>query len=197
MALLRPSDSSLQGNVVLATELQRLYILDSFGHSIVSRRIIPFTACIILANGSLTDKYVILCIGREGELCLYMHNDQDTPTERTSTTARILSAALSFPDLVLVGADQTVTHSMLSNSNFKMMAKKYTLKLAQQPLKAEFIKTKNQKLLLVALETEVRLYNEKEVIYTYVTDYRLYSVIWGSFAREDNCLILLYEHAGF
>lgn len=59
---------------------------------------------------------------------------------------------MSFPDLVIVGADQTVSHHMLSNSNFKLMTKKYTLKLGQQPLKAEFIKAKGQKLLLVALE---------------------------------------------
>lgn len=43
----------------------------------------------------------------------------------------------------------------------------------------------------------MRLYIEKEVIYTFMTDYKLYSVVWGSFAREDNCLILLYENAGF
>jgi hypothetical protein len=49
----------------------------------------------------------------------------------------------------------------------------------------------------VALENEFRLYNEKEVIYTFLTEYKLYSVVWGSFAREDSCLILLYENAGF
>lgn len=159
MALLRNSDSSLLGNVVLATELQRLYVLDSYGHSIINRRIIPFTACIVLAHGAMTDKHVIVCIGREGELCLYMHNDQNDPTERINTSTRVISAHLSFPDMVIVGADQTVAHHVLSNSNFKMMAKKYTLKLGMQPLKAEFIKIKSQKLMLVALENEFRLYN--------------------------------------
>jgi hypothetical protein len=161
MTLLRSNDIALLGNVVLATELQRLYVLDSYGHSIISRRIIPFTACIVLAHGTLTEKYVIICIGREGELCLYMQNDQNNPTERTSTTARVVSASLDFPDLVIVGEDQTVSHHVLSNNNFKMMAKKYTLKLGQQPLKAEFVRAKGQKLLLVALEGEVRLYSEK------------------------------------
>ena len=66
LALLKSNESTLLGNVVLATELQRLYILDSYGHSIISRRIIPFTACIVLAHGAMTDKYVIVCIGREG-----------------------------------------------------------------------------------------------------------------------------------
>ena len=126
-----------------------------------------------------------------------MQNDQNNPSETTSTTSRVVSACLDFPDLVIVGADQTVTHHVLSNNNFKIMAKKYTLKLGQQPLKAEFIRAKGQKLLLVALENEVRLYNEKEVIYTFITDFKLYSIVWGSFAREDSCLILLYENAGF
>ena len=136
MALLRNSDVSLLGNVVIATELQRLYVLDSYGHSIISRRTIPFTACIVLAHGAMTDKHVIVCIGREGELCLYMQNDHNDPTERINTSTRVISAHLSFPDMVIVGADQTVAHHLLSNSNFKMMAKKYTLKLGQQPLKA-------------------------------------------------------------
>lgn len=85
--------------------------------------------------------------------------------------------------MILVGADQTVTHHVLSNSNFKLMGKKYTLKLGQQPLKAEFLKFKGQKMTIVALETEVRLYNERELHYTFVTDFKLYNVIWGSFAR--------------
>jgi hypothetical protein len=53
--------------------------------------------------------------------------------------------------MILVGADQTVTHYAISNSNFKLMGKKYTLKLGQQPLKAEFLKFKGQKMTIVAL----------------------------------------------
>ena len=53
--------------------------------------------------------------------------------------------------MILVGADQTVTHHVLSNANFKLMSKKYTLKLGQQPLKAEFLKFKGQKMTIVAL----------------------------------------------
>jgi hypothetical protein len=61
--------------------------------------------------------------------------------------------------MILVGADQTVSHHILSNTNFKLMAKKYTLKLGQQPLKAEFLRFKGQKMTIIALENEVRLYN--------------------------------------
>lgn len=64
MTLLRQSDNTILGNVVLGTELRRLYVLDCFGHSIISRRVIPFAPCIILAHGSIVDKYVLICISR-------------------------------------------------------------------------------------------------------------------------------------
>lgn len=61
--------------------------------------------------------------------------------------------------MIVVGADQTVTHHILSNTNLKLIAKKYSLKLGQQPLKAEFLRFKGQKMTIIALESEVRLYN--------------------------------------
>jgi hypothetical protein len=66
MALLKASDSSMLGNVILGTELNRLYILDSYGHSIISRRIISITPSIILGHGEITGKYLVIVIGREG-----------------------------------------------------------------------------------------------------------------------------------
>jgi hypothetical protein len=197
MALLRHSEANFMGNVLLGTELQRLYILDEYGHSIISTRIVPVVPAILLGFGKLTEKYVIVVIGREGDLCLYMNNDLDDPSERMKSNTRITSACLSFPDLVLVGADQTVAHYVLSNNSFKLLAQRYKMKMGAQPLKAEFLKFKGQKLTILAFEHEVRLYNERELNYTFVTDYPLYNIIWGSFAREECCLILLYEHAGF
>ena len=63
--------------MVLGTELQRLYVLDNYGHSIVSQRIIPVVPAIILAHGTLLDKYVIVVIGREGDICIYLNKDLD------------------------------------------------------------------------------------------------------------------------
>lgn len=183
MALLRPSQSNNLGNVILATELQRLYILDSYGHSIISRRIMPFTASIILGYGSLTDKYVIVCIGRDGDIAIYLNKDQDTPSQHIKSNTRIVSGCISYPDMLLVGADQTVTHHVLSNSSFKLISKKYALKLGQQPLKAEFLKVKGQKMTIVAFQNQFRLYSQKELNYTYITDFKLYNIVWGSFAR--------------
>lgn len=197
LALLRNSDAHFLGNIILGTELQRLYILDSYGHSIISRRIVGFTPSIILGYGSVADKYTVLVMGREGEMCIYLSKDEDEPSERIRNDVRIVSACLSFPDVLVVGADQTVGHYVLSNSNSKLMGKKYTLKLGQQPLKAEFLRFKGQKMSIVALEGEVRLYSERELQYTFVTEFKLYNVVWGSFAREECCLILLYENAGF
>ena len=159
MTLLRSTEANLVGCVILATELKRLYILDSYGHSIMHARIMPFTPSILLAHGSYVDKYVIICIGREGEMCLYMQKDKDEPSEILRTSSRILSASLSFPDLLLVGADQTVTYQTLSNSTFTLLTKKHALKLGSQPLGAEWIKVRGQKMSLIVLEKEVRLYN--------------------------------------
>lgn len=77
MALLRQSESNFMGNVILGTELQRLYILDDYGHSIISTRVIPIVPAIILGYGKMGDKYVIICIGREGDICIYLNNDRN------------------------------------------------------------------------------------------------------------------------
>lgn len=71
------------------------------------------------------------------------------------------------------------------------------MKMPSQPIKVEFMRVKGQKLTILAFEKEVRFYNEKQLNYTFITDYNLYNIIWGSFAREEACLILLYENAGF
>jgi hypothetical protein len=57
---------------------------------------------------------------------------------------------LSFPDFIIVGADQVVTHYALSNSNFKLMAKKYSIKMGEQPIKADFMRVKGQKMTIIA-----------------------------------------------
>lgn len=61
----------------------------------------------------------------------------------------------------MVGADQTVAHFTLSNSTFKLMAKRYKMKMPSQPIKVEFMRVKGQKLTILAFEKEVRFYNEK------------------------------------
>lgn len=68
------------------------------------------------------------------------------------TSCRVVSASLSYPDFVMVGADQTVTHNIVSNSGVKLLSKKYTMKMSQQPITAQFFKTKSNKLLLVAFD---------------------------------------------
>lgn len=77
MTLLRQSESNFMGNVILGTELQRLYILDEYGHSIIHTRIIPVVPAILLGYGKVTQRYIIICIGREGDICIYLNNDLD------------------------------------------------------------------------------------------------------------------------
>ena len=80
MTLMRHSDLNFMGNVLLGTELQRLYILDEYGHSIIHSRIIPVVPAILLGYGKPTEKYLIVCIGREGDICLYLNKDFDEPS---------------------------------------------------------------------------------------------------------------------
>ena len=150
MALMRGSESNFMGNVILGTELQRLYILDEFGHSIIHTKITPFVPAILLGYGRMDDKYLIICIGRDGDICIYMNNDKDDPSEKIKNNTRITSACLSFPDSLMVGADQTVAHHVLSNNTFKLLAQRYKMKMSAQPLKAEFLKVKGQKLTILA-----------------------------------------------
>ena len=52
------------GNIVIGTELNRLYILDQYGHTIINTRIIPVVPAILLSFGKPSEKYIIVCIGR-------------------------------------------------------------------------------------------------------------------------------------
>jgi hypothetical protein len=61
----------------------------------------------------------------------------------------------------MVGADQTVTHYSISNTNLKLLAKRYKIKMPSQPIKVEFMRVKGQKLTILAFEKEVRFYNER------------------------------------
>jgi hypothetical protein len=65
MSVIKSSEQGV-GNVVIGTELNRLYILDNYGHSIINERILLFAPSILLAHGNFHDKYIIICIGREG-----------------------------------------------------------------------------------------------------------------------------------
>ena len=63
--------------MVLGTELNRLYILDNFGHRIVNERIINFAPCMLLGYGNYETKYVIICVSREGTICMYLTGDKN------------------------------------------------------------------------------------------------------------------------
>jgi hypothetical protein len=65
MCNLRLNPNSV-GNIILGTELHRLYILDSYGHTIVEEKIIDSAPMILLANGSYQSDYFIVSIDREG-----------------------------------------------------------------------------------------------------------------------------------
>ena len=127
-----------------------MYILDEYGHSIVSTRIIPVVPAIMLGYGKFGDRYLIIIFGREGDICIYLNNDEDEPSERIKNNTRIISACLSFPDLLVVGADQTLSHYALSNSTFKLMARRYKMKMGSQPLKVELMRVKGQKMTILA-----------------------------------------------
>ena len=84
-----------------------------------------------------------------------------------------------------------------SNSNFKISVPKCSIKLTQNPVKMAFMKQKGTRLLVVAFPDEFRIYRDKEIVYRHQVEHRLYSVVYGSFAKEQNCLVLLYEQNGF
>jgi hypothetical protein len=64
-------------------------------------------------------------------------------------STRVVSGAISYPDLALIGADQTLNHYVLANSS-KLLTKRHSIKFATQPIKAEFLRVKGQKMTIVA-----------------------------------------------
>jgi len=82
-----------------------------------------------------------------------LQNDNDEPSEALRNNVKVISACLSFPDLIIATADQVISHHVLSNTNLKLLAKKYSMKLGSQPLKVEFLRVKSQKMTIVAFQT--------------------------------------------
>jgi len=62
-----------------------------------------------------------------------LQNDNDEPSEALRNNVKVISACLSFPDLIIATADQVISHHVLSNTNLKLLAKKYSMKLGSQP----------------------------------------------------------------
>lgn len=92
--------------------------------------------------------------------------------------------------------DQVVS-CYVFNGTILPCAKAYSFKLPKQPIKVLYINYKSFKLTLILFQDEFRLYNGREVIYSYFTSYKMYDALFGSFAKEENCLILMYENHGF
>ena len=197
VSVIKETDTTGIGNVVLGTELNRLYILDNFGHSIIDVRIINYPPCLIFAYGKYSMKYLVICISRDGIIGMYTQSDKNDTSEIIKLNSRIVSADLSFPDFVISTADNVMSLYSFSNQNFKLPVPKFSIKLNKKPIKCLLMKHKGIKLILVAFSDEFRIYNQKEVIYRQESDKKINSVTYGSFAREQNCLILLYEKDGF
>lgn len=61
----------------------------------------------------------------------------------------------------------------------------------------EYGRAKEVKGLLIALSNmELRLYNEKQLIYTLICEDVIAALRFGVFGREDGCLVLIYKKKG-
>jgi len=57
-------NSNAIGNIILGTELNRLYVLDCYGHTIIEERVIESAPMILLGHGSYGSSFVIVAIDR-------------------------------------------------------------------------------------------------------------------------------------
>lgn len=80
-------------------------------------------------------------------------------------------------------ADGVVSMYSFSTSNFKLSVPRFSIKMSQNPVKLCFMKQKGTKLLIVGFPTEFRIYRDKEIVYRYELENRLYSLVTGSFAK--------------
>ena len=97
MTVIKDTDTVGLGNVALGTELNRLYVLDNFGHRIIHERIIDFAPCMMFSFGRFEAKYLIMCISREGSIALYLNADKNEPSEEIRLNTRVTAADMSFP----------------------------------------------------------------------------------------------------
>lgn len=97
MAVLKDLETTGLGNVILGTELNRLYILDNYGHRIISERIIEFAPCMLFAFGRFEAQYVIACISREGKISVYLNADKGEASEEIRLNTRVTAGDMSYP----------------------------------------------------------------------------------------------------
>ena len=113
-----------------------------------------------------------------------MKNDKDEPSQRLKLSARVISADFNYPDMLICTEDQVISHYLISNSNIKLQTKKYSFKLLKQPIKVLLFEYKTLKCSLVVFQDEFRIYLDKEIIFSYFTQFNIYDLLFGSFAKE-------------
>ena len=59
---------------------------------------------------------------------------------------------MNYPDVIVCTEDQVISHFIISNSNTKMHSKKYSFKLAKQPIKVQLFEYKSNKITLIAFQ---------------------------------------------
>ena len=75
--------------------------------------------------------------------------------------------------------------------------KKYSFMAWDEAFQCECIRTRSFKALIVGGKYEIRVYNETLLISKLELNYELRCFKFGTTARQENCLVLVYKDNGF
>lgn len=103
----------------------------------------------IFAYGRMDNQYLIICVGRYGNIAIYLNTDQNDPSQQIRLNTWIITADLSYPQFAIATADHVISVFAFSNTNMKISVPKYSFKLNDKPLKVLWMKKKGSKLLII------------------------------------------------
>ena len=116
-----------------------------------------------------------------------------------------MSCVFDHPRLYILTNNQTIncyditaTGQVGSGSSIAAGHRKlYSIRLQGQPIQLEIMKLRNAKALLVALKQELRIYNDRMLVYKLATDDVISHIKFGTYGRQDGCLIVFFDGKGF
>jgi Bardet-Biedl syndrome 1 protein len=182
-------DAYTASMIVAGTEGGMIYIIDNTGYKIISKFKIPSVPYQINSIGAYEIDYRLYVVGRNN--CIYTVKNGDLQQSVIEVPFKIVGVVRTEKS-VIVG-----TMNSAINSYHASGKKLFTLKLPAPIICIESLESrqiKNFKGYMVALKNaEVRIYNEKLLVNLIKLSENIFSLKYGKFGREDDCLVLITE----
>ena len=182
-------DTQTASMIVAGTEGGMIYIIDNTGYKIISKFKIPSVPHQIIAIGAFDVDYRLYVVGRNNTIYTIKNGDLQSAV---IDVPQIIVGIVRTEKSIIVGTMNSYAHSYHASGK-----KLFSLKLPAPIICIEGIESKqirNFKGYMISLKnSEVRIYNEKLLVNLIKYSENIFSLKYGKFGREDDCLIMISE----